>query len=164
MSRLRSTGHHNLIIQFMKANQYFYRTQTMEYSYTLDSINAAAKQIIDSANDRKLWTFDGEMGAGKTTLIKAICKNFGVMDEVSSPTFSLVNEYKTNDGKTIYHFDFYRIKNIEEVYDIGYEDYFFSGNICLIEWPEKIEELLEGEDVFKIKIEKVSERERVVSC
>jgi len=135
----------------------------MEYSYTLDQINEAAKQIINSSNNHKIWTFDGEMGAGKTTLIKAICKNLGVTDEVSSPTFSLVNEYKTSDGKTLYHFDFYRIKNIEEVYDIGYEDYFFSGNICLIEWPEKVVELLENEDFYEIKIEKVSEGERAVS-
>ena len=135
----------------------------MKYTYTLDKINEAAERIISSSNDHKIWTFDGEMGAGKTTLIKAICEILQVTDEVSSPTFSLVNEYKTNDGKTIYHFDFYRIKNIEEVYDIGYEDYFYSGNICLIEWPEKIKELLEGEDVFEIKIEKVSEGERAVS-
>jgi tRNA threonylcarbamoyladenosine biosynthesis protein TsaE len=111
-----------------------------------------------------IWTFDGEMGAGKTTLIKAVCKQLGVVDEVSSPTFSLVNEYKTTIGKTIYHFDFYRIKNIEEVYDIGYEDYFFSGNICLIEWPEKVSELLENEDIFSIKIEKLSDDEREVGC
>jgi tRNA threonylcarbamoyladenosine biosynthesis protein TsaE len=126
----------------------------MNYSYNLNQINEAAKQIINSSNSHKIWTFDGEMGAGKTTLIKAVCKELGVVDEVSSPTFSLVNEYKTTGGKTLYHFDFYRIKNIEEVYDIGYEDYFFSGHLCLIEWPEMIEELLEGEDVFKIKIEK----------
>ena len=114
-------------------------------------------QRIKSSNNRRIWSFEGEMGAGKTTLIKAICNTLGVIDEVSSPTFSLVNEYKTKDGKTIYHFDFYRIKNIEEVYDIGYEDYFFSGNICLIEWPEKIKELLKEEDVYKIKIEKVGD-------
>lgn len=135
----------------------------MEYSYTLDQINDAAKQIINSSNNHKIWTFEGEMGAGKTTLIKAICKTLGVIDEVSSPTFSLVNEYKTNDGKTIYHFDFYRIKNIEEVFDIGYEDYFYNGNICLIEWPEKIDELLKDGDVFKIKIVKLGEEERAVS-
>lgn len=136
----------------------------MKYSYTLNQINEAAAKCIRSSNNRMIWTFDGEMGAGKTTLIKAVCKQLGVVDEVSSPTFSLVNEYKTTFGKTIYHFDFYRIKNIEEVYDIGYEDYFFSGNICLIEWPEKVSELLENEDVFEIKIEKVSENERAVSC
>ncbi len=129
----------------------------MKLTYTLEQINAAAMQSIKSSNNRKIWSFEGEMGAGKTTIIKAICHTLGVIDEVSSPTFSLVNEYKTKDGKTIYHFDFYRIKNIEEVYDIGYEDYFFSGNICLIEWPEKIKELLKEEDVYKIKIEKVGD-------
>ena len=134
----------------------------MNYPYTLDQINEAAKQMINSSNNRKLWSFQGEMGAGKTTLIKAICKEFKVMDEVSSPTFSLVNEYHTHEGKIIYHFDFFRINSIEEVYDIGYEEYFYSGNICLIEWPEKIEELLKDEDVFKIKIEKVSEDERMI--
>lgn len=108
--------------------------------------------IIEKGLDYKIWIFDGEMGAGKTTLIKSICKNLGVIDEVSSPTFSIVNEYKTVDGKTVYHFDFYRVKSIEEVYDMGVEDYFSSGNICLIEWPEKIKEILENEIVFQIFI------------
>ena len=134
----------------------------MNFTYTENEITVAAQKIIEASGNYTIWTFDGEMGAGKTTLIKAICKTLGVEDEVSSPTFSLVNEYKTNDGKTIYHFDFYRIKNIEEVYDIGYEDYFYSNNICLIEWPEKIEELLVGEDVFRIKIDKMNEEKRVV--
>ncbi len=108
--------------------------------------------IIEKGLDYKIWIFDGEMGAGKTTLIKSICKNLGVFDEVSSPTFSIVNEYKTVDGITVYHFDFYRIKSIEEAYDMGVEDYFSSGNICLIEWPEKIKEILENEIVFQIFI------------
>ena len=108
--------------------------------------------IIEKGLDYKIWIFDGEMGAGKTTLIKSICKNLGVIDEVSSPTFSIVNEYKTVDGTTVYHFDFYRVKSIEEVYDMGVEDYFSSGNICLIEWPEKIKEILENEIVFQIFI------------
>ncbi|MEI6508122.1 MAG: tRNA (adenosine(37)-N6)-threonylcarbamoyltransferase complex ATPase subunit type 1 TsaE [Bacteroidota bacterium] len=135
----------------------------MNFTYTENEITVAAQKIIEASGNYTIWTFDGEMGAGKTTLIKAICKTLGVEDEVSSPTFSLVNEYKTNDGKTIYHFDFYRIKNIEEVYDIGYEDYFYSNNICLIEWPEKIEELFVGEDVFRIKIDKMNEEKRVVN-
>lgn len=108
--------------------------------------------IIEKGLDYKIWIFDGEMGAGKTTLIKSICKNLGVIDEVSSPTFSIVNEYKTVNGKTVYHFDFYRIKSIEEVYDMGVEDYFSSGNICLIEWPEKIKEILENEIALQIFI------------
>ena len=112
---------------------------------TLDSLPNAAQQIIATAQDYKLWAFYGEMGAGKTTLIKAICKELGVSEAISSPTFSLVNEYKGADNNIIYHFDFYRIKSLEEVYDIGYEDYFYSGNLCLIEWPEKVEELITNE-------------------
>lgn len=111
-----------------------------------------SNHIIEKGLDYKIWIFDGEMGAGKTTLIKSICKNLGVIDEVSSPTFSIVNEYKTVNGKTVYHFDFYRIKSIEEVYDMGVEDYFNSGNLCLVEWPEKIKEILENEIVFQIFI------------
>lgn len=108
--------------------------------------------IIEKGLNFKIWIFDGEMGAGKTTLIKSICKNLGVMDEVSSPTFSIVNEYKTVDGKTVYHFDFYRVKSIEEAYDMGVEDYFNSGNLCLIEWPEKIKEILINEIALNILI------------
>ena len=111
-------------------------------------------QIINSSNNRKLWSFEGEIGAGKTTLIKAICLEFGVTDEVSSPTFSLVNEYHTHDNKIIYHFDFFRINSIEEVYDIGYEEYFYSGHFCFIEWSEKILNLLPQEIVrVTIKVE-----------
>jgi tRNA threonylcarbamoyladenosine biosynthesis protein TsaE len=100
------------------------------------------------------------MGAGKTTLIQGICKALGITQEITSPTFSLVNEYQTASRKTIYHFDFYRIKSIDEVYDIGYEDYFYSNNICLIEWPSNISELLLGESVFNITINKTSENTR----
>ena len=117
-----------------------------------------SKYIIETGLDYKIWIFEGEMGAGKTTLIKAICKNLGVMDEVSSPTFSIVNEYKTVEGKTVYHFDFYRVKSIEEVYDIGVEDYFYSGNICLVEWPEKIKEILTKEKALHIFINQKNEQ------
>lgn len=86
--------------------------------------------------------FYGQMGAGKTTLIKEICNKLGVKDNVASPTFSLVNEYKDSSGNSIFHFDFYRIKRIEEVYDIGYQDYFYSGDLCLVEWPEMVKELI----------------------
>ena len=122
---------------------------------TLDSLPNAAQQIIATAQDYKLWAFYGEMGAGKTTLIKAICKELGVSEAISSPTFSLVNEYKGADNNIIYHFDFYRIKSLEEVYDIGYEDYFYSGNLCLIEWPEKVEELINQEICLTIQINRV---------
>jgi tRNA threonylcarbamoyladenosine biosynthesis protein TsaE len=121
-------------------------------NYQIANITAVSAQIIDLAKDYKIWTFNGEMGAGKTTLIKSICKNLGIIDEVSSPTFSLVNEYKTLNGKTIYHFDFYRIKSINEAYDIGIEEYFESGNICLIEWPNMIEDILLNEKTFNLII------------
>lgn len=121
-------------------------------NYQIANIPAVSTQIIELAKDFKIWTFDGEMGAGKTTLIKSICKNLGVIDEVSSPTFSLVNEYKTQKGQTIYHFDFYRIKSINEAYDMGIEEYFDSGNICLIEWPNLIEDILVQEQTFNIFI------------
>ncbi len=121
-------------------------------NYQITNIPAVSAQIIDLAKDYKIWTFDGEMGAGKTTLIKTICKTLGVIDEVNSPTFSLVNEYKTKNGDTIFHFDFYRIKSINEVYDMGIEEYFDSGNLCLIEWPNLIKEILINEKTFNIFI------------
>lgn len=128
---------------------------------TLDTINETAAAIIKHANGRMIWTFKGEMGSGKTTLIKAICKLLGTNDDICSPTFSLVNEYLLYEkhdipSNKVFHFDFYRINNLNEVYDIGYEDYFYSGNICMIEWPEKIAELLVEENVFEIKIEIVN--------
>ena len=95
---------------------------------------------------------NGTMGAGKTTLIREICGQLGVTDNVTSPTFALINQYRTEGGERINHFDFYRINKLEEAYDLGYEEYFDSGNLCLIEWPEKIEELL-PEDVLVVKIE-----------
>jgi tRNA threonylcarbamoyladenosine biosynthesis protein TsaE len=128
----------------------------------INDLATAAGQIIAAGSGKALWIFYGEMGAGKTTLIKALCKELGVTDEVSSPTYSLVNEYRTSNGKVVYHFDFYRINSIEEAYDMGYEDYFYSGNTCLIEWPQRIEKLLEGEDVLKIIIEKTGELERSI--
>jgi tRNA threonylcarbamoyladenosine biosynthesis protein TsaE len=121
-------------------------------NYQLTDLPMISDHIIEKGLNFKIWIFDGEMGAGKTTLIKSICKNLGVMDEVSSPTFSIVNEYKTVDGKTVYHFDFYRVKSIEEAYDMGVEDYFNSGNLCLIEWPEKIKEILINEIALNILI------------
>ncbi len=114
---------------------------------------AVASRIIAQTGTRGILAFYGSMGAGKTTLIKAIAKNLGVTGNTASPTFSLVNEYRTRDGKTIFHFDFYRIKKLEEVYDMGYEEYFFSGNLCLIEWPELVEDLLpEGTRRIRIQI------------
>lgn len=108
----------------------------------LSDLTSAADALINLADHVKLITFRGDMGAGKTTFIKEICARLGVVDVVSSPTFSLVNEYLTDRGATVYHFDFYRIKSQQEAFDMGYEEYFYSGNYCLIEWPEKVEELI----------------------
>lgn len=98
--------------------------------------------LVSLRNVADVVAFYGPMGAGKTTLIKDLCHRMGVTDEVNSPTFAIVNEYVTVEGESVYHFDFYRIKKLEEAYDIGYENYFYSGNLCLIEWPELIEPLL----------------------
>jgi tRNA threonylcarbamoyladenosine biosynthesis protein TsaE len=121
--------------------------------YGISEIIKAAQTLIPLTENHSIFCFYGEMGAGKTTLIKELCKSLNVLDEVSSPSFGLVNEYKISEKESIYHFDFYRIKNIEEVYDIGYEVYFDSGNICLIECPEKIETILSKENFLKIEIE-----------
>ncbi|QCX38843.1 tRNA (adenosine(37)-N6)-threonylcarbamoyltransferase complex ATPase subunit type 1 TsaE [Aureibaculum algae] len=113
----------------------------MNKNYTIDQLQEVASQIIDSASS-KILLFYGEMGVGKTTLIKEIVKQLGLDDVVSSPTFSLVNEYVSNEGERIYHFDFYRINDEEEALDMGVEEYFDSNNWCLIEWPENIKNLL----------------------
>ena len=112
-------------------------------TFSLKNIDEAAIHVLNNAQ-HPVIVFYGDMGAGKTTLIKAICKQLKCIQTASSPTFSLVNEYTTEDGNTVYHFDFYRIRDIDEVYDMGYEDYLYSGHMCLIEWPEKISELLPG--------------------
>ena len=108
----------------------------------IGELDAVATKLISEFKSQKIIAFYGEMGAGKTTLIKSICKALGTIDNVSSPTYSLVNEYATADGGPIYHFDFYRINSIDEAVDLGIDEYFYSGNINLIEWPEKINELL----------------------
>jgi tRNA threonylcarbamoyladenosine biosynthesis protein TsaE len=129
--------------------------------HTLEQLNDAAREVLDLLDDKKVIAFYGHMGAGKTTFIKALCKELGVQDNVSSPTFALVNEYNTSQGKKVFHFDFYRIKSIQEAYDMGYEDYLYSGNYCLIEWPEKIEELL-PENVVKIHIQAEADNSRLL--
>jgi len=127
----------------------------------LDELPAVARQLLPLIAQHKIVALYGAMGAGKTTLIKALCEALGVTNMVNSPTFALVNEYHTSDGKPIYHFDFYRINKIEEVYDMGYEDYFYSGHLCLIEWPELVEALL-PENTLRLRIEVGDDGRRVV--
>ena len=124
---------------------------------SLDNIHEAAKQFIAAMEDNTVFAFYGKMGAGKTTFIKAICEELGVTDVINSPTFAIVNEYRSDEtGELIYHFDFYRIKKLDEVYDMGYEDYFYSGALCFIEWPELVEEVLPG-DAVKVIIEEIED-------
>jgi tRNA threonylcarbamoyladenosine biosynthesis protein TsaE len=119
----------------------------------------AAKRILEFTSGQKILAFYGSMGAGKTTIIKAVCKALGAKDIVSSPTFTLVNEYKTNKGEVLYHIDFYRIRKMEEVFDFGIEEYFLSGSYCFMEWPELIEEILPPETVrIRIAVGKNEQR------
>ena len=129
---------------------------------SLDTIHETAREFIASMGDKKVFLFYGSMGAGKTTFIRAICEELGVKESVNSPTFAIVNEYKSGNGKPIYHFDFYRINKEEEALDFGYEDYFFSGNLCLVEWPEKIIHLL-PEDAAVVTIKELENGEREVT-
>ena len=126
----------------------------------IESIGTAARQFVNEIGSHKVFAFYGTMGAGKTTFIKAVCEVLGVKDVITSPTFAIVNEYESDNGP-IFHFDFYRIKKLEEVYDMGYEDYFYSGSLCLIEWPELIEELL-PEDAVKVSITEQEDGSRKV--
>lgn len=142
----------------------------------IESIGEAARQFVSEIGDRRVFAFYGKMGAGKTTFIKAICTELGVEDVITSPTFAIVNEYeiasKTPSSlsnhlpavptQSVYHFDFYRIKRLEEVYDMGYEEYFYSGALCFIEWPELIEQLL-PEDTVRVRIEQLPDDSRKVS-
>ena len=119
---------------------------------SLDSIHKTARQFIDQIGDRTVYAFNGKMGAGKTTFIKAICEEMGVKETVNSPTFSIVNEYEGYGKKIIYHFDCYRINNIQEALDLGAEEYLYSGNLCFIEWSENIAPLL-PDSIINVDIE-----------
>ena len=131
---------------------------------SLGEINEVARQFIRNMGESTVFAFYGKMGAGKTTFIKAICEELGISEGVNSPTFAIVNEYRSDStGELVYHFDFYRINKIEEVYDLGYEDYFYSGVLCFMEWSEKIEELLPPETVV-VTIEEVENSVRKVVC
>ena len=140
---------------------------------SLDTIREAAREFINHIGEARVFAFYGKMGAGKTTFVKAICEELGSEDVITSPTFSIVNEYGISNhkksslnnedlGGSIYHFDFYRIKKLEEVYDMGYEEYFYSGALCLIEWPELIEDIL-PDDAVCVTIEEQADGSRVVS-
>ena len=127
----------------------------------LSEINIVAKQFIDRIGNEKVFAFYGSMGAGKTTFIKAMCEELGVKETITSPTFAIINEYKDGEGNSIYHFDFYRINKLEEAFDFGYEDYFYSGNLCFIEWPELVESLL-PENTVKVYIAETENGTRTI--
>ncbi|MDR2065695.1 MAG: tRNA (adenosine(37)-N6)-threonylcarbamoyltransferase complex ATPase subunit type 1 TsaE [Prevotellaceae bacterium] len=127
----------------------------------LSKLGDAVKVLLAETGNKRIIAFYGKMGAGKTTIIKEICRQLNVSDTVNSPTFALVNEYRRADGKPVFHFDFYRINKIDEAYDLGYEEYFYGNSLCLIEWPEKIEQLL-PDDAVKVKIEETENGKRLV--
>ena len=128
---------------------------------SLLDINHIAARFIQAHPADRIFAFYGEMGAGKTTFIKALCEEMQVLDYVTSPTFALINEYRTGNNQAIFHFDFYRIKNISEACDFGYEDYFYSGDYCFIEWPELIEPLLPSIAV-KVTIREIENGRRII--
>ena len=128
---------------------------------SLQELDSAAMRFLEAAGGAKVIAFSGELGAGKTTFIQAICRNLGITVEVNSPTFSLVNEYFTPEGDSVFHFDFYRIETPEELFDMGYEEYFYSGSLCLIEWPEKASGLM-PEDTLMVNITVGENESRVI--
>jgi tRNA threonylcarbamoyladenosine biosynthesis protein TsaE len=134
----------------------------IQYSYSLDEIDSVSQKLIDLAGENKIWIFKGEMGAGKTTLIKSLAKAFDIIDQVSSPTFGIVNHYENRHQEEFYHFDFYRIDNPMEALDIGIEEYFYSGNYCWLEWAERIGSFL-PEQFFLIEIITDSPKQRTLN-
>ena len=129
----------------------------------LSMLQESARLLLQNFPEDRIFAFYGAMGAGKTTFIKAICRELGSSDYVTSPTFALINEYSTDNGSVIYHFDFYRIKKLEEAFDLGYEDYIYSGNYCLIEWPEMIEQLL-PEGIVEVRICETDNNSRLIEA
>ena len=128
----------------------------------LDTIRSAARQFIENIGSSRVFAFYGKMGAGKTTFVKALCEELGCDDVITSPTFAIVNEYTDGEQQPVYHFDFYSIKKLEEVYDMGYEEYFYSGALCLIEWPELIEDVL-PDDTVRVTIEEQADGSRLLT-
>ena len=129
---------------------------------SLDGIADAARQFVDAMGENKVFAMFGPMGVGKTTFIKAVCEVLGVQDTITSPTFAIVNEYRTDSGEQIFHFDFYRIRKVEEAYDMGYENYIYSGAVCFLEWPELIEELL-PEDAVRVTLTEEEDGTRTIT-
>ncbi|MDD6209024.1 MAG: tRNA (adenosine(37)-N6)-threonylcarbamoyltransferase complex ATPase subunit type 1 TsaE [Bacteroidales bacterium] len=127
----------------------------------IDELPAAAKEFISQIGNKRVFALRGEMGAGKTTFIKSVCEALGVKDVINSPTFAIVNEYRSENDAPIYHFDFYRIRKIEEAFDFGYEEYIYSDAICFIEWPELIEELL-PQDCTNVHIDIQNDGARII--
>ncbi len=132
------------------------------FTDSLGDLAMAAEAVLDELRGRNVVAFHGAMGAGKTTLISEICAQLGVEDTVTSPTFALVNEYNNEEGESIFHFDFYRINTIEEAFDMGYEEYFFGDSLVLVEWPEKVEQLLPG-DTCHVRIEITGDSKREIT-
>ena len=128
----------------------------------LEDYAQAARRFTEFLKEGRIFAFYGKMGSGKTTFIKSLCEELGVTDTVNSPTFAIVNEYADGKGRPIYHFDMYRIKSVAELYNLGYEDYFYSGATCLIEWPELAEELL-PEETIKVTITEEADGERIIT-
>lgn len=133
-----------------------------EINFNIENIAEIAKEFIEETAERRVILFDGEMGAGKTTFISEICRLLGADDDFGSPTFSIINEYADGKGNPIYHFDFYRIESLREAQDIGVEDYFYSGHLCLAEWPDRIEPLL-PEDALTVRLTVNSDGSRKIS-
>ena len=129
---------------------------------TLDALDAAAGEFLEAIGDNTIIAFYGHLGAGKTTFIKAVCDRLGVGDNVCSPTFTIVNEYQAASGEPVFHFDFYRIDSLKEAEDLGLDEYFYSGSLCLMEWPEKIARLL-PEDTVEVRIDPIDETTRRIT-
>ncbi|WP_167610507.1 tRNA (adenosine(37)-N6)-threonylcarbamoyltransferase complex ATPase subunit type 1 TsaE [Maribellus sediminis] len=130
---------------------------------SLSELQGVAKELISEFQEERVFAFYGKMGAGKTTFIQSVCRALGSGDNVTSPTFALINEYNTADMESIFHFDFYRIKELEEAFDLGYEDYIYSGSYCLIEWPEMIDPLL-PDTIVEVKIEVQEDESRIITA
>ncbi|MBO5921676.1 MAG: tRNA (adenosine(37)-N6)-threonylcarbamoyltransferase complex ATPase subunit type 1 TsaE [Bacteroidaceae bacterium] len=129
---------------------------------SIEEYPQAAHEFVEQMGDGRIFAFYGKMGAGKTTFIKSICEEMGVEDTINSPTFAIVNEYEDRNMNTIYHFDFYRIKSVAEVYNMGYEEYLYSDAVCFMEWPELVEELL-PEECIRVDIEEENDGTRTIT-